>query len=619
MSNRKAVAGLCFRAALLATMLLVALAPAAMAADPWRPRLFALEDKTASRGFAEVRAASRSFTPLDGPALRAGLSKSAWWLRFEIPVARQNRQALIVEMGSPIVDRIDLYAVDAQGAVIRYRSGDSVPFADRPMANRLLLFPLPRETAGPITVFARVQSQSHLTVPVKVWQRRAFEENWSWLQAFVGLFFGVVGFALLYNFFVFLSLRDASYGWYVAYLASVVLVHIALLGLGAQFLWPSDARPSNIAPLVTFGLVVIAGAQYFHAFLALRTEQPKLAVVFRVIQAAAVATLVLAAVTSLRLGAQLMSVVGLAVLTVQSIAIVRANLLGFRPARFLIPPLFTLIPAYVVSILAFAGVLPFVFLTENAMRIAAMFESIILSLALADRFNTFRRQREDAERALSDQRRLFTTRLVATQEAERRRIAADLHDSVGQNLLVLGNRLKALSRSPNDQSGNGHAGPLGELSDYARQTLDDVRSISHDLHPSQLDRLGLGPALHSMVHDAMKAVDHQWRCEIDLKDDLLSPAAGIHLYRAMQSALSNSIRHSGATEIRVGAHAQDGEIVATVSDNGVGFDTEADPTGLGLTAMRERMAVVGGRMDVQQQPPAGGTTIRFSVPIEEVP
>ena len=597
------------RAGLIAAAAVMALAGAAAGAEPWRPQLSALEDKSGALSFAQLRASKPAFEPLNDTALRAGFTASAWWLRFTIPAARLRDGPQIIEMGTPLVDRIDFYAVSAYGQVLRLRAGDTLPFTVRPVAKRLLLFPLPKSWRGAVTVYARISGESGRTVPVKVWRSDAFEERWSDLQAFVGFFFAILVFALAYNFFVFLSLRDAAYGWYVTYLAAAVMLHISLLGLGPQFLWPSTGAPSNKVTAIAFGGVVILGAQYFYAFLSLRSEQPAVAKLFRGVQIAAACALLTAILVSYRTGTMLIMVVALTLMAFQYVAVIRANLQGYRPARYLLPPLFALVPAYAIALLAVWGVLPLTFFTEHAVRFATMFEAVVISLALADRFNVIRQENQEAERRLAAQRQQFAARLVDTQEAERRRIAADLHDTVAQNLLVIGNRLKELGGSTESERA-----ALSELGDYSRQTLDEVRTILHDLHPSQLDRLGLATTLRSMVETALKDSGRQWRCEIDVPDDALPPASGIHLYRALQSALGNALRHSGASETTVNVQARNGAVTAIVSDNGRGFDPQDANGGLGLTAMRDRMAVIGGKLEIDAEP-ARGTTVRFVVPI----
>ncbi len=211
--------------------------------------------------------------------------------------------------------------------------------------------------------------------------------------------------------------------------------------------------------------------------------------------------------------------------------------------------------------------------------------------------------RLDAERTAS------TARAVAAQEAERHRVAQELHDQVGQNLTVV---LLGLSQLEQRVTGE-VAEEVRLLRESARTGLDDVRRVARELRPGVLDDLGLASALSAMCSDV--AVHGGLPVRRTLPPGLPELGAGRELvvYRVAQEALTNAARHARATEVRLSLSRVADSVVLEVADDG----RAAGPivAGAGVLGMRERAAMVGGTVRVDGGP--RGTTVRLVVPLPE--
>jgi signal transduction histidine kinase len=213
------------------------------------------------------------------------------------------------------------------------------------------------------------------------------------------------------------------------------------------------------------------------------------------------------------------------------------------------------------------------------------------------------KQRQAAQRA-------FSRELLASQERERKRIAAELHDSIGQRLIVIKNL--ALLRLQ-DQNGNLAAREqVEDICEEASSAIAEVREISHDLRPYQLDRRGLTKALQAMVESFGKASTTAFSASIDNIDDLFTPEFQIGFYRITQECLSNILKHSEATEAKVVVLRSGTRLQLTVSDNGKGFTpgavyTEARKGGFGLINLSERVQLFAGKLEIQSAPMKGAT------------
>jgi len=224
-----------------------------------------------------------------------------------------------------------------------------------------------------------------------------------------------------------------------------------------------------------------------------------------------------------------------------------------------------------------------------------------------------RARRLQRELALHD---AFSRELIDSQEKERKRIAAELHDSLSQTLSIIKHRA-ALSLQ-NGSRPDAVREQMEEIAAAAGEALAEVREIVHDLRPVEIDRLGLTKALGAMVKKVSGSTAIRLATEIDPIDGFFSSAIEINIYRIVQEGLSNVVKHSEAADASVRIRRDDGGVEITLRDDGKGFAPEVavNPqrrgSGLGLVSISERARIAGGKLQVQSAPGHGTTlTIRI--------
>ncbi|MBA3548728.1 MAG: PAS domain S-box protein [Nannocystis sp.] len=205
--------------------------------------------------------------------------------------------------------------------------------------------------------------------------------------------------------------------------------------------------------------------------------------------------------------------------------------------------------------------------------------------------------------------------LLGAQEDERRRIARELHDDLSQRLAVLAIRLAALHDALPNNSSSAQNEAL-RLEKYVAGLAGEVRRLSHRLHPSILDDLGLAVALRRLVEDFQVSRDQPvGLTERDLPDDIAGDTAAT-LYRIAQEALRNISKHASTGPVRIELGDEGGELRLTIADSGPGFDHAAvrGRGGLGIISMQERARLVGGSLSLRSRP-GEGTIIDVRVPL----
>lgn len=219
-------------------------------------------------------------------------------------------------------------------------------------------------------------------------------------------------------------------------------------------------------------------------------------------------------------------------------------------------------------------------------------------------------------REANERLRVLSRRLMEIQELERRAIARDLHDEIGQALTAIKLNLRELRTHPNCEPVEDQ---IADSLEILAQVLQRVRSLALDLRPSLLDELGLVPALRWYVGRQAERAGWQLRFSAEGVTGRPSPEIEIACFRLAQEALTNVVRHSQAKEVDVLLERSSHALTLVIRDNGIGFDQDAVRSGarvgtsVGLSGMEERVRLVGGTFKIESTP-AAGTEIRASFP-----
>jgi len=226
---------------------------------------------------------------------------------------------------------------------------------------------------------------------------------------------------------------------------------------------------------------------------------------------------------------------------------------------------------------------------------------------------------EDRKRAEKDleeahrQLKILSRRRVKVQEEERRHLARELHDEIGQALTAAKINLQAAM----EESDPAKSKRIHETAAILERLLSQVRQISLNLRPSMLDDLGLVPALRSLLDEQGRRASVAVRFSAKNISESLDPEIQTTCFRIAQEAITNAVRHAAATQIQVDIHREEGNFRLRVHDDGKGFEMpppQSQTIGLGLLGMKERAALVGGRTRITSAP-GKGTTVDATLPL----
>ncbi|MDR9417663.1 sensor histidine kinase [Gracilimonas sp.] len=213
----------------------------------------------------------------------------------------------------------------------------------------------------------------------------------------------------------------------------------------------------------------------------------------------------------------------------------------------------------------------------------------------------------------NERKKRFTEKLIESQEQERRRIASELHDGLGQQILVIKNRAELAQQQADDPEETRKQ--LDEIMQSSVVSIRDVRNISHNLRPVHLEKFGLTEAIENLCDQLQRTSKIEWSYHIDDIDETFPENKEINFYRVIQEATNNIQKHSKAKEASVMIRKSETDVKATIWDDGKGFDmtNEKYDQGLGFSGMKERIGTLGGTITMASSH-GQGTTIKIIIP-----
>ncbi|HDY99593.1 MAG TPA: GGDEF domain-containing protein [Pseudomonas sabulinigri] len=364
--------------------------------------------------------------PRDSPtASNFGLTDAQIWLRVELDTTTTSPSRWLLEVAHASLDDVDLYLARDAEPFLHQHSGDHIAFDDKPIKHRNHVFELQLEPNSHYTLYLSIASEGTLAAPVSLWQPAALWHEDQFSYSMLSIYYGLMLALLVYNLFLYLSLRDPLYLIYVAFISCLAIGQAGLSGLVGQFIWPHNAWLTNLAPTTAVSAAGFFGAMFVQRFLADTPRRLRLQWLMPVISCAYAATFICVLFWSYHLAAIAVNVISL--LFAASAFFLGAVSLYFREpgARFFVLAWISFLSGVTVISLHNLGLLPSNLLTSNALAIGSGLEMLLLSLALADRINDIQRARDQAQaQALQIRQQMLenvreSERLLEARVAER--------------------------------------------------------------------------------------------------------------------------------------------------------------------------------------------------------
>lgn len=383
------------------------------------PYMEILEDPTANLNFEAIVKHSETiqFTPPNPESKHFGFTSSAYWVRFQLKNMDAQVGEWLLEFDYPLLDEIELFVVKDNHPLERQTTGDTLPFLKRDLWHHNFLFSVKLFSEEQATIYIRVKSESAMQLGMQLWSQKHYIESSNRATYGLGLYYGIMLVMVIYNLFIFLSIRDRSYLYYVLYISSYAVMQMAMNGLAFQYLWPDFPWWANKAIPVSMCTTMLLAFLFAQSFLNLPHYLPK---TNRVVQLQCV---ILGILTLGNFFISYALAIKIAVLfgVSMSITLFYGGLIsmsrGSSYARFYVMAWSALLLGVVLNALRATAILPPMFITNYAMQIGSSIEVVLLSLGLANRINILRKEKLHAQVKLLEAREAT---LLAQKQAHQR-------------------------------------------------------------------------------------------------------------------------------------------------------------------------------------------------------
>ena len=589
------------------------------------------EDLDGSASIAQVSAPgfAKRFRPHHEDVLNAGYSTSVFWLKVELrPVAPPGaapRQWLL-ELAYPPLDHLELYLADSGGVYrLAQRTGDALPYDSRQIRQNNYLFELQLPPGQVTTAYLRLHSQGSVQAPLALWSPQAYMEDQPTRLYVLGMIYGVLLVMLVYNLFIYLSVRDVSYLYYILYIASFGFYQVSVNGAGVAYFWPDSPWWANASTPLFIGAAGLFGCQFARHFLQLGSISRSFDRLLQLLMLGGAVVMVLA--VSVPYGIALRMATLLALLFTVSIfsAGLYAWWRGLRVARWFIIAWTAFLLGGLINTLMVLGYLPNVFITMYASQLGSALEVALLSLALADRINSLREQQAQTLRETGRTLEQLNLQLARSNRLKDEFLASVTHELRTPMNGVIGS-LELMHTLPME----------GEMAQYHRtavgsaQGMMDMVDAILTLSELQAGRLRAQPApfsLRTLLQSlragyAGQALGKGLYLSLDIPADLPDGLLGDgqKLARCLGCLVDNGLKftHQGGVMIQVRGRRlgpDDLALTFTVSDSGIGFDDLDQATlyqrffqvdgsmtrrygglGIGLSICRQMGELLGARL-----------------------
>ncbi len=378
-----------------------------------------VEDTTSTLSIFDITNDSESLAWQQGDAetLNKGYTHSTFWIHLPILNTTSREVNRLLEVGYPLLDYVELYSISDGLIVTHFNTGDRHPLSSRAIEHRNFLFPIHLAPNEHRDIYLRVKSGSSLQVPISIASEVEFYTHDQADLIRKSVYYGMMLVMILFNLFLFISLKEKVYFYYIAFVFSFLSVQLFLHGIPAQYLWPDWPYLQDLGILFFVPCIVLFTTLFTRYFLNLQESAPRANLFFMISGWVAMVNLVAGFIldyeTSIKFSLATVVVVSSACLYIGPYLWSK----GHTIARFYSLAWFSITLAAMVLAFSKLGWIPRTFLTENGLQFGSAMEAILLSMALADRLNSEREQRFKAqEKVITEtrQRQLAEEKLVYT-------------------------------------------------------------------------------------------------------------------------------------------------------------------------------------------------------------
>ncbi len=580
-----------------------------------------LEDPTQRLSLQEVMAQQQpsAFSSTVGRSTQLGFSPADYWLRFRVRNDDVGSdRSWVLHIVYFFANQLTLYLVDETTGLVQERhTGEGTPMSawDMPYQEGALQLKLhPHRT---YTAFLRLAGNNSKSFIPMIRERPVYHNFIQWGTYWLAIYEGILLFSIVIQLIFFGFTKERNFILYALYILAIAFTVVQSgNGLpGEVYFWPDNDWLNRNGMVLSTAFFTSFGLTFYANGLKLRIYSRSLFWIFCGLEffVLLLTALVLLDIVTIN-ATQYTMVSALSFLILILLSSLVSLVRGFKPARYYLLATLSFLISLIILSLWHQGLIRIDFLTSYCIPIGNLSELVFFTLALADDYRrTQRHERESQQQlieTLREQNEQITEALLNGQTLERQRVAADLHDNLGTTLSSLNWTLQAIDTRKLSET---ERTVYQHLTQQVNQAYTDVRLLSHNLLPAELEKRGLPTALQLLFSKLNRNKAIAFTLDLPQPPPRYDRQTEFEVYSICLELANNILKHAQATRATIALTDHNGQLLLAVSDNGVGL-APADEPGKGLQNVQARVTALGGTWAVESEP-GQGTVHRITVPV----
>lgn len=418
-----------------------------------------------------------------------GVTSNSYWLKFQA-VNISGQSDVMLQLQLPTVDFVEFYLVDDSNKVLMgNKTGDRVRYSARTFDNPIYSFQFEMKPEKSYQLYLRLSGGEQLQAPLILGNTDAFVPEFENSFLIFGLYIGVISVMFIYNLFLFISTKDKSYLYYIIYIFVIALTQANFQGFAFKFLWPDNIWLSTYAVYILSSLAAMTAIEFMKQFLHTDHYVPKLHKTLNIFYIPYILALVAAFSGHLNLGYQTIQVTAVIAAVYMLVVAARVYSLGYNPAKFFLLAWSVFLLGVCSFVLKDYNILPYNTFTYNMMPFGSALEVTLLSFALADKINTFKKEKEESQaealRVITENERLVREQNIVLE--------IKVKERTEELELALTDLKEAQSQLVDSEKMAG----LGQLTaGIAHEINNPINFVTSNIKPLELDILDLDTVIH---------------------------------------------------------------------------------------------------------------------------
>lgn len=400
--------------------------------------IYIYEDKSGLLNASEILKLDSFFISKEkSPNL--GLSNSIFWIKFRV-LNNTKFNDFILGCSNSIIDEFEIYQIDNNALSKKITLGDNQPFSERKYNHQFLMIDLNLESGTSKEYLLKVKSWEQTVIPLFIGStQKVYESNTSHDMIF-GLFFGIMFVLIFYNIFIFFTVRDSSYLYYIIYISFITLTQAALNGYSFKFIFPNSPHLSNISLIIFNSIAGLAAIKFIQTFLKTKHHLPRLNKGYYFIAVFYILGLITVLLNLKQVSYKLMDFGGFLISFFSLFIAIKMSLKGNQSAKFFLVAWSFFLVGVILFVLKNSGVLPANVFTNHTMTLGVTLEGILLSFALANKINIVQAEKEELilnqnivlEQKVDERTNELNIALTNLKETQSQLVDAEKMSSLGQ-------------------------------------------------------------------------------------------------------------------------------------------------------------------------------------------